>query len=407
MNPVLPEKFSETVGARDVIFVEVGSRFSFLPTAFHNDGSYSPVCLPEESKLTQHLFENALPTYRPAAILIGRSAAERNDFRLLRVLSSRTESCDVPVLVLDDTREANVTKLLAEGADDVYGLPTKFSAIRERIRFLIAQKSYLRCRKPVSEQSPKSVKVPFGKRMFDLAFAGTLLLLLFPLFVVVAVAIMIEDRNTQVFYKSQRVGTDYRIFDFLKFRSMYKNADQQVAQLMQQNNYGGSKDGAVFFKMRNDPRVTKVGRVIRKYSIDELPQLVNVLRGEMSIVGNRPLPLREAEQLTRDGAVYRFLAPAGLTGLWQIAPEGKDNVTPERRIELDVEYSQKFTLWNDMKIIAKTIPAVVQGGEGKTDKKKQTGADVSVVAGKKSSTRSSKSSGKTQPVPPTAKSKAA
>lgn len=374
MNPILPETLAKTVGARDVIFVGVGPRFSFLPTAFHNDGIYSPVCLQDEAQFLSHLFENSLPSYRPAAILIGRTLAERDDFRLLRVLSSRTETCDVPLLVLDDSKRADIGDLLAAGADDVYRLPTKFTAIRERIRFLISQKNYLRCRRPAVEKAPRSVQVPLGKRAFDVLFAGTLLLVLSPVFLLVALAIMLEDRNTKVFYSSQRVGTDYRIFNFLKFRSMYQGADQRVAELMKQNNYGGSGEKAVFFKMKNDPRVTRVGRVIRKYSIDELPQLVNVLRGEMSIVGNRPLPLREAEQLTRDGAVYRFLAPAGLTGLWQIAPEGKDNVTPERRIELDVEYSRKFTLWNDMIIIAKTIPAVVQGGETRTAKsaKKKT-----------------------------------
>ncbi|MGB0429103.1 MAG: sugar transferase, partial [Bacteroidia bacterium] len=119
------------------------------------------------------------------------------------------------------------------------------------------------------------------------------------------------------------------------------------------------ENGGVFMKFKDDPRITKVGKFIRNTSIDELPQLFNVFLGHMSLVGNRPLPLYEAEQLTADGYVERFLAPAGLTGLWQVMQRGKE-VSMEERIEMDNEYARNYSLWYDFKIILKTFPALFQ-----------------------------------------------
>ena len=116
-----------------------------------------------------------------------------------------------------------------------------------------------------------------------------------------------------------------------------------------------------FVKLENDPRVTRVGRFIRKYSIDELPQLFNILKGDMSIVGNRPLPLYEAELLTSDAYIDRFMAPAGLTGLWQVEKRGEaGKMSAEERKQLDIKYARDFSFWIDMKIIFKTLTAFVQ-----------------------------------------------
>ena len=116
-----------------------------------------------------------------------------------------------------------------------------------------------------------------------------------------------------------------------------------------------------FVKLENDPRVTRVGRFIRKYSIDELPQLFNILKGDMSIVGNRPLPLYEAELLTSDAYIDRFMAPSGLTGLWQVEKRGDSGkMSAEERKQLDIKYARDFSFWLDMKIIFKTLTAFVQ-----------------------------------------------
>jgi hypothetical protein len=122
-----------------------------------------------------------------------------------------------------------------------------------------------------------------------------------------------------------------------------------------------SEAGSTFIKIENDPRITKVGRFIRNTSIDELPQLWNVLIGDMSIVGNRPLPLYEAEKITTDQFSMRFIAPAGITGLWQVTKRGKGGpMSEEERMELDNEYAKSYSFWNDIKLILKTIPALFQ-----------------------------------------------
>ena len=123
--------------------------------------------------------------------------------------------------------------------------------------------------------------------------------------------------------------------------------------------YQEQENGGVFMKFKDDPRITKVGKVLRNTSIDELPQLLNIFLGHMSLVGNRPLPLYEAEQLTADGRVERFLAPAGLTGLWQVLQRGKE-VSMEERIEMDNEYARNYSFMYDMKIVFKTFPALFQ-----------------------------------------------
>lgn len=136
--------------------------------------------------------------------------------------------------------------------------------------------------------------------------------------------------------------------------------DGKYADLEAYERYKKFESDNSFVKFKNDPRITKVGRFIRNTSIDELPQLFNILKGDMSVVGNRPLPLYEAETLTRDNAVGRFLGPAGLTGLWQVTERGKDNMSPESRVNLDIEYAKKHNFFMDMWILLKTPMAAIQ-----------------------------------------------
>lgn len=200
-----------------------------------------------------------------------------------------------------------------------------------------------------------SRKVNFLKRAIDLAVSLFLLVMLSPVFVVIAVLIKLESRGP-VFYISKRAGFGYRIFNFYKFRSMRVNADKELEILRRHNQYGNS----AFFKMRNDPRVTRLGSFLRSTSLDELPQLINVLKGDMSLVGNRPLPLYEAKLLTKDKTAGRFLAPAGITGLWQITKRGKNEVTESDRISLDISYANNWSVWYDFKILFRTLPALLQ-----------------------------------------------
>lgn len=193
------------------------------------------------------------------------------------------------------------------------------------------------------------------KRTFDIVVSGAALVLFSPLMILIALLIKLESRGP-VFYISKRAGSDYKIFDFYKFRSMRQGADGELRSLSSRNQYGG----AVFFKIKNDPRITKFGQFLRSTSIDELPQLINVLKGDMSLVGNRPLPLYEAEKLTKDHIASRFLAPAGITGLWQVTKRGKDNMSEEERIELDMQYAMNNSFFYDIKILLNTLPALLQ-----------------------------------------------
>lgn len=245
---------------------------------------------------------------------------------------------------------------------------------------------------------PRAFVMPWSKRLFDIVFAGLVLLALLPLLAVVALLIWLESPGPVLYY-SYRVGTNYRVFKFWKFRSMRPNADQQLAAMKSHNQYqapalthaatdcacGGECQGqlidkhgqlvcerqhqqarqasqeATFIKIVNDPRVTRVGAFLRNTSIDELPQLFNVLRGDMSLVGNRPLPLYEAEKLTTDQFAARFLAPAGITGLWQVSKRGgKGPMSADERKGLDVQYARNYSLQSDLKILLKTVPALFQ-----------------------------------------------
>ena len=267
-------------------------------------------------------------------------------------------------------------------------------------------------------------KIPVWKRLFDIVFSALAIILLSPVFILTAIAIRLESKGPVIF-KSKRVGTNYTIFNFLKFRSMYVDAEERLKEVAKEagNQYLEKKDNepeqkeedhtitaplgaeaemmmmdmgmesdmmisddevmlvgddyvvaesdyakekqeeieSAFVKIENDPRITKVGKFIRKYSIDELPQLFNILKGDMSIVGNRPLPLYEAEKLTADKSIDRFMAPAGLTGLWQVEERGKGGMmSAEERKQLDIEYGRNYCFKMDMQIIFRTLTAFVQ-----------------------------------------------
>lgn len=199
------------------------------------------------------------------------------------------------------------------------------------------------------------------KRSFDILVSATALLLLSPVFLLVALAICIESKGP-VFYISERAGRGYRIFKFYKFRTMFAGADKQIKEFSHLNQYKTKTTSGdpSFFKINDDPRTTRIGVFLRNTSLDELPQLLNVLLGDMSLVGNRPLPLYEAATLTTDQNAQRFLAPAGMTGLWQISKRGKEDMSVEERISLDIDYANKSNFMYDLWIMANTPSALIQ-----------------------------------------------
>lgn len=247
--------------------------------------------------------------------------------------------------------------------NDYYTYPFPTEDFYERLNFLIKFKLIKPKLLELSKQMDVEYQIPLTKRIFDIVASGCALLFLMPLFVIVAVLIKLESKG-EVIYKSKRVGAGYKIFDFFKFRSMRSDADQMIASIAGLNQYANesnSKNGkTTFVKFKNDPRVTKLGGFLRRTSIDELPQLINVFVGDMSLVGNRPLPLYEAEQLTTNEWSTRFLGPAGLTGLWQISKRGKKDMSETERKELDNYYADNYSIFLDLKIILKTIPALIQ-----------------------------------------------
>lgn len=302
------------------------------------------------------------------------------------------------------------------GINDTLNRDSSVTEINKKIQFITSRENILFDDK-ASGKNILHFKIPIWKRTFDIVFSLIALIILSPVFIITAIAIKLESEGP-VMFKSKRVGTNYTVFDFLKFRSMFVDADKRLKELSKtQNQYSekveepalpvGHFDANVddnttvsddlaaemlisddevmlvgddfvvsetsfnkqktedinnaFVKIENDPRITKVGHFIRKYSIDELPQLVNILKGDMSVVGNRPLPLYEAEKLTSDDSIDRFMAPAGLTGLWQVEKRGDSGkLSAEERKQLDITYGQTYNFILDMKIIFKTLTAFIQ-----------------------------------------------
>jgi len=206
--------------------------------------------------------------------------------------------------------------------------------------------------------------IPLWKRTFDLFCSLIALAILSPLLLIIGLLIKLDSKGS-IIYISKRAGAGCRVFNFYKFRTMRIGAEGELESLKKSlNQYGEDTDNqsdAVFVKLKKDPRVTRLGKFLRKTSLDELPQLYNIIKGDMSIVGNRPLPLYEAEQLLKDDpTAQRFQAPAGLTGLWQVRRRGQTNMSEEERKNLDNEYAQNYSFIMDIKLILQTLKVFVQ-----------------------------------------------
>lgn len=305
------------------------------------------------------------------------------------------------VLVMDSLTKEESLQYLKAGINNTIPFEAPQEAIESLINFQKRRKQQKIKDIQKKGENIQTFKLPVWKRCFDIVSSGFALIILSPLLIITAIAIRMESKGA-VIYKSKRVGSNYQIFDFLKFRSMYTNADKHLKDYNSLNQYQTdsieediiweetpdfeeneneivliSDDFVIseeayinkkkqeqknaFVKLENDPRITRIGRIIRKYSIDELPQLINILKGDMSVIGNRPLPLYEAELLTSNEYIDRFMAPAGLTGLWQVEKRGNSGkMSADERKQLDIKYAKTFSFWLDMKIILKTVTAFIQ-----------------------------------------------
>ena len=312
------------------------------------------------------------------------------------------------ILISETLSKEEKIPYLRAGTDCMISKNTSKDDLQKLFSVIIDFKEKEKARKDNQISSLTEFRLPLWKRTFDILASGSAILCLSPILILTALAIRTES-NGKIVYKSKRVGSNYKIFDFYKFRSMYSDADKRQAEYQQLNQYtksiaeeeslnsssaaeisqqssssGHEQDillfsdnlstsennylktkrterSNAFFKLENDPRITRVGHFIRKYSIDELPQLFNILKGDMSVVGNRPLPLYEAELLTSDEYVQRFMAPAGLTGLWQVEKRGgAGKMSAEERKQLDIKYAKDFSFHMDMMIIIRTFTAFIQ-----------------------------------------------
>jgi lipopolysaccharide/colanic/teichoic acid biosynthesis glycosyltransferase len=246
-------------------------------------------------------------------------------------------------------------KAYKAGVDDFIVLPAKAEDIHTRLQNIARYKRASADFVSLDVIKKDMVWMLF-KRIFDVVAAAMAILLLSPILLLIAVLIKSESRGP-VLYISKRAGRNYRVFDFYKFRSMRVDADKEIHAFARLNIYQGD---TTFIKIKNDPRVTRVGALLRSTSLDELPQLFNVLRGDMSLIGNRPLPLYEAKHLTTDEWALRFLAPAGMTGLWQVSKRGQDIVNDYNRKHLDARYAITQSPEMDYKIFLKTFSALRQ-----------------------------------------------
>lgn len=348
---------------------------------------------------------NELPKNKTQPLLFEKTNPEADELNIA-YLKERFQNAYI-ILVTEEISKKEINIYIKAGAKNTIS-PFADSDAFETINKFILKNELLRKNenKFQNEEDIKEIdqvfKLPLGKRIFDIIVSLIALIILFPLFILIIISISVESRGP-IIYKSKRVGSNYFVFNFLKFRTMYIDADKRLSTYLSMNQYKNEneneekefeandsesdlidddtvlisddyeiseheylnkkkeKKDITFLKIPHDPRVTKIGRLMRKYSLDELPQLINILKGDMSIVGNRPLPLYEAELLTGDEYIERFIGPAGLTGLWQVEKRGgTGNLSPEERKQLDIYYAKNYSIWLDLKIIFRTFFSFIQ-----------------------------------------------
>lgn len=372
-------------------FVYIGKESDWI-NQFADLSAIKPIVFNTLAEACNFIATHKTTEKNPLFIFLESENTESN-IKKLKVLKKDMRENQYIILISTQISSQLVTNYISSGVSEIVD-PTIPKPTLEQILSLLPRLQ----KTEYKQDSTQAFYLPLWKRLFDIIASGSALIILSPLLILTAVAIRIESKGP-IIYTSKRVGTNYRIFGFLKFRSMYTDADKRLDEFKKNNQYQDTTSlteniyyrdpeksektvlvgddfrlteeeylirrkklkANNFVKIQNDPRVTRVGRIIRKYSIDELPQLVNILKGDMSVVGNRPLPLYEAELLTTDEYIERYMAPSGLTGLWQVEKRGTEGIlSAEERKQLDIQYAQKFSFWFDMKIIFRTFTAFIQ-----------------------------------------------
>jgi lipopolysaccharide/colanic/teichoic acid biosynthesis glycosyltransferase len=343
----------------------------------------------------------ALKENYPADVILAHSGS--GGVELLDIVRGSSGYGNIPfVLMVDRLSQDAVDLAKAKHADDIFSVRFDDGDLMTRIKYFKKRQWYV-ANKASQKIGSQGNRTPGWKRAIDVITTGGAVILLLPVFLLVALLIRLDSKGP-VFYRSKRVGSGYKIFDLYKFRTMRTDADQLIRKMAALSMYNKSTepvqqlennglcdeclagnhcksllfhDGkeiceklyhfqkdqkAAFMKFQNDPRITRFGQFLRNSSLDELPQLINILKGDMSLVGNRPLPLYEAEKMTTDDKILRFAGPAGLTGLWQVTKRGKGkaDMSEEERTQLDITYAKEFSFKMDMQIILKTFPALLQ-----------------------------------------------
>jgi exopolysaccharide biosynthesis polyprenyl glycosylphosphotransferase len=247
---------------------------------------------------------------------------------------------------VDERRLLEIAELGHRSGVRVRIAPRTTELLRERVEYIPGQGV------PLFELHPPALAGAdwLLKRAFDLVVGSAIVVIGLPLWALIALAVKLDSRGP-VLYRSRRIGLHEQEFGMFKFRTMRPDAESRQGALEPANEAPGA-----LFKIREDPRVTRVGRLLRRFSFDEIPNLLNVLKGEMSLVGPRPLPLRDYE-LLEPWHRKRYLVLPGMTGLWQIA--GRSDLSFDELVRLDFYYIENWSTWLDVTILVKTIPAVV------------------------------------------------
>ncbi len=355
-----PPSYSEKAEKAFLYIGKSANKTSKCLSFFDSSHNSVSLFLAKEHLLSLHSAGHTLPD----VIIIDIPFNNDQLFKFREFLNSNCWSASIPVIYNETALNKKQLPQLKEIglADDIVNISDYCNELYKKASFLKKVKSHSRQKATqlTSISSSSEInKISYWKRGFDIVIASLLLIALSPVFLLIVIAIKLESKGPAI-YTSKRAGRGFKVFNFFKFRTMVADAEDKVVELSALNLYGNNSNTSTFFKIKDDPRITKVGAFLRNTSLDELPQLINVLKGEMSIVGNRPLPLYEASALTTNEGAERFLAPAGITGLWQVTKRGREDMSAEERLSLDIDYARNHGFASDFRILLSTPTALFQ-----------------------------------------------